>query len=220
MEMQKNVSEERSYESMEDDELVLLAREQGDERAFETLYKKYSYIVGYKAKKYYAPGSDHEDLKQEGNVGLINSIKDYKIEHPTSFKVFCELCIHRQIITAIKAATRQKHLPLNQSISIDKPMYEDESDRSMHDTIENKRQFTPEDIVIDRENVIEILAKLKDRLSPFEAQVFEGQLQRLSYQEIADGLGKHVKSIDNAMQRIRDKVEKILAEINSELEGF
>lgn len=218
MEIPKVVMDEKSYSEMEDNDLIVLAKE-GNPDAFDILYKKYTYLIRFKAKKYFAPGVDRDDLMQEGSIGLYNSIRDYKIEHPTPFRVFCELCIERQIITAVKTATRQKHQPLNKYISFDKPMYEEESDRSLHDTIENKRQFTPEDILIDRENIYEMLTKLKDRLSPFESQVFEGQLQRLSYQEIADNLGRHVKSIDNAMQRIREKVLKVRQEITDEMEG-
>lgn len=218
MEIPKVVMDAKSYSEMEDNDLIVLAKE-GNPDAFDILYKKYTYLIRFKAKKYFAPGVDRDDLMQEGSIGLYNSIRDYKIEHPTPFRVFCELCIERQIITAVKTATRQKHQPLNKYISFDKPMYEEESDRSLHDTIENKRQFTPEDILIDRENIYEMLTKLKDRLSPFESQVFEGQLQRLSYQEIADNLGRHVKSIDNAMQRIREKVLKVRQEITDEMEG-
>ena len=218
MAAQKAEMDEKYYSEMEDNDLIVLAKE-NDVLAFETLYKKYTYLVRFKAKKYFAPGVDRDDLMQEGSIGLYNSIRDYKIEHPTPFRVFCELCIERQIITAVKTATRQKHQPLNKYISFDKPMYEEESDRSLHDTIENKRQFTPEEILIDRENIYEMLTKLKDRLSPFESQVFEGQLQRLSYQEIADNLGRHVKSIDNAMQRIREKVLKVRQEISDQMEG-
>lgn len=215
MSQKEEILEEKNYKEMEDDKLIVLARN-NDPFSIETIFKRYEYLVRLKARKYYAPGVDQDDLEQEGNIGLYNSIRDYKIEHPTPFKVFCELCIQRQIITAVKTATRQKHNPLNQYLSIDKPMYEDESDRTLHDVVENKKQFSPEDIVIDRENIYEILAKLKDRLSPFESEVLEGQLMKMSYQEIADDLGRHVKSIDNAMQRIRDKLDKIVKEMKKE----
>jgi RNA polymerase sporulation-specific sigma factor len=209
------VKDARYFSNEEDLKLIVLAKEQ-DPVSFEILFNKYSYLIRYKAKKYFAPGIDRDDLIQEGSIGLYNSIRDFKMEHPTPFRVFCELCIERQIITAVKTATRQKHQPLNKYVSFDKPVYEEESDRNLHDTIENKRQFTPEEIIIDRENIYELLTKLKDRLSPFESEVFECQMQRLSYQEIADHLGRHVKSIDNAMQRIREKVLKARDEINEE----
>jgi len=202
----------RNYKELTDDELVILARE-NDELAIKELLSRYNFIIKAKARKYYAPGLDNDDLIQEGNIGLLNAVRDYKIEHPTSFKIFCELCIQRQIITAIKTATRQKHMPLNQYLSFDKPMYEEESDRTMHDIIENTKTFGPEELVIGQESIWEILTKLKDRLSPFEAKVLEGQLLKLSYQEIADSLNKHVKSVDNAMQRIRNKLQKITEEM-------
>lgn len=210
--------EERYLSNLEDLKLVQRAKDQ-DQFAFEDLYVKYQYLINYKSKKYFAPGLDKDDLVQEGGIGLINAIRDFKMDHPTPFRVFCELCIERQIITAIKTATRQKHQPLNQYISFDKPVYEEDNDRSMHDTMENVKQFTPEDLIIDKENIYALLAKLKDRLSPLESEVFERQLQRLSYQEIANQLGRHVKSIDNAMQRIREKVIKARSEINDEMEG-
>lgn len=203
---------EAEYKTKTDDELVILARE-NDEMAIKVLLDRFKFIIRMKARKYYAPGIENDDLIQEGNIGLLNAIRDYKLEHPTPFKVFCELCVQRQIITAIKTATRQKHTPLNQYLSFDKPMFDDESDRTMHDVIESKRMCNPEDIFIDQESIWEILTKLKDRLSPFESKVLEGQLLKLSYQEIADGLERHVKSVDNAMQRIRNKLEKILEEM-------
>lgn len=206
---------EKDYKDMSDDELVILAR-QNDEMAIKNLFTRYNFIIKVKAKKYYAPGIDNDDLVQEGNIGLLNAVRDYKLEHPTPFRIFCELCIQRQIITAIKTATRQKHMPLNKYLSFDKPMFEDESDRTMHDIIENKKSYSPEDLVMDQENIWEILTKLKDRLSPFESKVLEGQLMKLSYQEIANSLNKHVKSVDNAMQRIRNKLQKILEEMEEE----
>lgn len=205
--------------NLEDLELVLLAKD-GDEDSIERILRKYKYLIKFKSQKYFAPGLDRDDLYQEGSIGLYNSIRDFKMDAATPFRAFCELCIERQIITAVKTATRQKHQPLNKYVSFDKPVYEwEDADRTMHDTLENQKQFTPEDIVIDRENIYALLTKLKDRLSPFEAEVFERQLLRLSYQEIANQLGRHVKSIDNAMQRVRDKVDKARAEINDELEG-
>lgn len=209
------VKDAKYYSNEEDLKLIVLAKEQ-DNDSFETLFNKYSYLIRYKAKKYFAPGVDRDDLMQEGSIGLYNSIRDFKIDHPTPFRSFCELCIERQIITAVKTATRQKHQPLNKYVSFDKPVYEEDADRSLHDTIENKRQFTPEEMIIDKENIYELLTKLKDRLSPFESEVFEMQLQRLSYQEIADNLNRHVKSIDNAMQRIREKVLRARDEIGED----
>lgn len=219
MSSQEVVMDEKYYSNLEDLGLVEKAKE-GDNDSFERIYNKYKYLINYKAKKYFAPGLDKEDLKQEGSIGLCNSIRDFKMEHPTPFKVFCELCIERQIITAVKTATRHKHQPLNGYISFDKPVYEEDSDRSMHDTLENVKQFTPEDLIIDKEDVYALLAKLKDRLSPFESEVFELQLMRLTYQEIADELNRHVKSVDNAMQRIRKKVLQAKAEIDAEMDDY
>lgn len=204
--------DEVAFKGMSDDELVVLARKRNN-LALKVLYDRYINLIRYHASKYYAPGVGADDLIQEGRLGLYNSVKDYKIEHPSPFKSFADLCVQRQIITAVKAATRQKHSPLNRYVSVDKPVFEDESERNMYDYIENKNQPTPEVILEDKEMVYEILIKLKDRLSPFEADVLEGQLQRMSYQDIADSLGKKVKSIDNAMQRIRVKLTQIMCEI-------
>lgn len=213
---QEVVKDEKYYSNLEDLELVIKAKE-GDNYAFEKILKKYTYLINYKAKKYFAPGLDKDDLKQEGCIGLNNSIRDFKMDHPTPFKVFCELCIERQIITAVKTATRHKHQPLNAYVSFDKPVYEEDSDRSMHDTLENVKQFTPEDLIIDKEDIYNLLTKLKDRFSPFEAEVFERQLLRMTYQEMADDLGRGVKSVDNAMQRIRKKVMQAKEEIDVEI---
>lgn len=208
-------SEEKWYKSLSDDELVELSRF-NDQMAIQVLLTRYSNLIRNITYKYFAPGVDRDDLIQEGNIGLLNAIRDYKFEHPTSFKVFCALCVQRQIITAVKSATRQKHSPLNLYISFDKPATDDENSRSMHETIINKQAPSPEELFVERERVVEILTRLKDKLSPFESKVLDGQLMKLSYQEIANMLDKHVKSVDNAMQRIRNKLEKIMIDIRKE----
>lgn len=207
----------KKYEDLTDSDLVTLARLK-DQDAILRLFERYKKTIIFKANKYYAPGLDRDDLIQEGNIGLYNSINDYNPENlvKASFKVFCEICVERQMITAVKTAKRQKHNPLNSSISVDKPMYEDDSDRTLNEVLEKETDLSPEDLMIDKENILEILTKLKDRLSSFESQVLEGQLMRLSYQEIADMLGRGVKSIDNAMQRIREKLQKIVTEMKNQ----
>lgn len=205
---------EENYKNLSDDELVILARE-GDSFAFDTLLQKYTYIIKIKARKYYAPGVDNADLVQEGNIGLLNSIKDYKLEHPTPFKSFCELCIERQIITAIKTATRQKHLPLNKYTSFDKPVFDEGSEKTLYDVLEFKKVYSPEEIILDQQNVLEILTKIKERFSPFELKVLDKQLMKISYLEMAIELDKHIKSVDNAMQRIRAKLYKIVEEMHN-----
>ena len=128
------------------------------------------------------------------------------------FRAFAELCVTRQIITAIKTATRQKHIPLNSYVSLNKPIYDDESDRTLQDVIAGGKAGNPEDLIIGREDFMSIESKISQTLSPLEWRVLTDYLDGKSYQEIADSLGRHVKSIDNALQRVKRKLERCLAE--------
>ena len=143
----------QDYDSMTDEQVVRLA--QGtDSQALEYLLNKYKNFVRTKARSYFLIGADHEDIVQEGMIGLYKSIRDYKEEKLSSFRAFAELCITRQIITAIKTATRQKHIPLNSYISLNKPIYEEDSDRTLLDVITEEGMSNPEDMLIDREGVL------------------------------------------------------------------
>ena len=198
-------------ESRTDEELALLAQ-QGDEEALEYLLNNYKNFVRSKARSYFLIGADHEDIVQEGMIGLYKAIRDFKPEKLSSFRAFAELCITRQIITAIKTATRQKHIPLNSYVSLNKPIYDEESDRTLLDVITEGRVANPEDMLISQEDVGLIEDRIGQMLSSLEREVLSAYLDGKSYQEIALELDRHVKSIDNALQRVKRKLEKFLDE--------
>lgn len=199
------------FSSMSDEDIVRLCHE-GDPLAEEFLLNKYKNFVRSKARSYFLIGADHEDIVQEGMIGLYKAIRDYKEEKLSSFRAFAELCITRQIITAIKTATRQKHIPLNSYVSLNKPLYDEESDRTLLDIIMEGNISNPEDMIINQENIGSIHQKINEVLSGLEQEVLASYLDGKSYQEIADSLGRHVKSIDNALQRVKRKLEKYLEE--------
>ncbi len=194
-----------------DEDVVQLCHE-GDAEAEEYLLNKYKNFVRSKSRSYFLIGADHEDIVQEGMIGLYKAIRDYRPERLSSFRAFAELCITRQIITAIKTATRQKHIPLNSYISLNKPLYDEESDRTLLDIIMEGSAGNPEDLIINQENLGNIHQKINEVLSPLEQVVLSAYLDGKSYQEIAKTLGRHVKSIDNALQRVKRKLEKYLEE--------
>ena len=202
------------YGSMTDEQIVQLSHE-GDSAAEEFLLNKYKNFVRSKARSYFLIGADHEDIVQEGMIGLYKAIRDFKPEKLSSFRAFAELCITRQIITAIKTATRQKHIPLNSYVSLNKPLYDEESDRTLLDVIMEGRIADPEEMIINRENLGNIHNKISEVLSGLEQEVLRSYLDGKSYQEIAESLGRHVKSIDNALQRVKRKLEKYLEENSS-----
>ena len=205
--------ESESYGEMKDEALVEIARN-GDSFAEEYLMYKYRNFVRAKSRSYFLIGADKEDIIQEGMIGLYKAIRDYNVDKLASFRGFAELCITRQIITAIKAATRQKHIPLNSYISLNKPVYDEESDRTLLDMIEGVKVTNPEDLIISREQVRKIEMKMGEVLSRLEIEVLALYMQGRPYQEIAKILNRHVKSIDNALQRVKRKLERCL-----EIEG-
>ena len=194
------------------DEKIVEMSHGGDSAAEEFLLDKYKNFVRSKARSYFLVGADHEDIVQEGMIGLYKAIRDFRPDKLSSFRAFAELCITRQIITAIKTATRQKHIPLNNYVSLNKPLYDEESDRTLLDVIVEGRMSDPEELIINMENVGNIRTKINEVLSPLEQQVLNAYLDGKSYQEIAEALGRHVKSIDNALQRVKRKLEKTLEE--------
>ena len=202
--------ENERFQSMPDEEVVVLAQ-QGDGQALAYLLNKYKNFVRSKARSYFLIGADHEDIVQEGMIGLYKAIRDFQHARLASFRSFAELCVKRQIITAIKAATRQKHVPLNSYVSLNKPLYDEESDRTLLDVIEG-RVTNPEDLYISQEDLAHIQAQMDDLLSDLERQVLDAFMDGKSYQEIADMLGRHVKSIDNALQRVKRKLVKFMEE--------
>ncbi|MCR4420311.1 MAG: RNA polymerase sporulation sigma factor SigH [Clostridia bacterium] len=197
------------YEMMEDEEIVELAQA-GNDEAQEYLINKYKNFVRAKARSYFLIGADREDIIQEGMIGLYKAIRDFRGEKLSSFRAFAELCITRQIITAIKTATRQKHIPLNSYVSLNKPIYDEDSDRTLMDIISGTRISDPEELIISREEFDDIEEKMGEILSSLEWQVLVSYLEGKSYQEIALSLKRHVKSIDNALQRVKRKLERYL----------
>jgi len=202
-----------SYEEMADEQIVDHAR-LGDRIAEEYLINKYKNFVRAKARSYFLIGADREDIIQEGMIGLYKAIRDFKSDKLASFRAFAELCITRQIITAIKTATRQKHIPLNSYVSLNKPIYDEESDRTLLDVLSGNKVTDPEELVISREEFVDIESKMGEFLSELEREVLNAYLDGKSYQEIAQELNRHVKSIDNALQRVKRKLERYIEKRN------
>lgn len=201
------------YDNMLEEEVVTYANK-GDTDAEEFLINKYKNFVKIKSKSYFLIGGDKDDIYQEGMIGLYKAIRDFKPDKLSSFRAFAELCITRQIITAIKTATRQKHIPLNSYISLNKPIYEEESDRTLIDVLSTINISDPEELIISNEEKTKIEEKMSEILSSLEMEVLKCYLDGKSYQEIACDLDKHAKSIDNALQRVKRKLEKFLKDEN------
>jgi RNA polymerase sporulation-specific sigma factor len=201
--------EEKNYLQLEDEEIIELVHK-GESEALDYLIQKYRNFVRAKARSYFLIGADKEDIVQEGMIGLYKAIRDFKEDKLSSFKAFAELCITRQIITAIKTATRQKHIPLNSYVSLDKPIYDEESDRTLMDVISGAKVMDPEELIINQEEFDNIEVKMSELLSDLERKVLALYLDGQSYQEISEELNRHVKSIDNALQRVKRKLERYL----------
>lgn len=210
--MENNVDETKNFCIFEDklDEEIVIEAKRGNIRAQEYLINKYKNFVKSKAKSYFLIGADKEDIYQEGMIGLYKSIRDFKPDKLSSFKAFAELCVTRQIITAIKTATRQKHIPLNTYISLNKPIYDEESDRTLLDILSVTKVADPEELMISQEELKYIEGEIGEVLSDLEMEVLVSYLDGKSYQEIACDLNRHAKSIDNALQRVKRKLEKSL----------
>jgi RNA polymerase sporulation-specific sigma factor len=188
-------------------ELVMAARH-GDQRASSMLIRKYRSLVRCKARSYFLVGGDRDDVIQEGLIGLFKAIRDYDPSRQSSFRSFAELCVTRQMITAIKTATRQKHTPLNGYISLNRPATaEDDGERLLEDILAAKEVCDPAEIVISAWEGDFIRKGFSESLSPFESRVLSMYVQGRSYQEIAHDLGRHTKSVDNALQRVKRKME-------------
>lgn len=202
----------QGFESMTDEEIVALAQQDGEDAALEYLLNKYKNFVRAKARSYFLIGADHEDIVQEGMIGLYKAIRDYREDRLSSFRAFAELCVTRQIITAIKTATRQKHIPLNSYVSLNRPIFEEDSDRTLLDVITEETPSNPEEMLIDREDLSVIEGRIGSLLSDLEKEVLVRYVEGKSYVEISEEMNRHVKSIDNALQRIKRKLQKYLDE--------
>jgi RNA polymerase sporulation-specific sigma factor len=208
-EVKGNCSVYLELEFKSDEDIVSEAKD-GNTIALEFLINKYKNFVKAKARSYFLIGADREDIIQEGMIGLYKAIRDFKGDKLSSFRAFAELCITRQIITAIKTATRQKHIPLNSYVSLNKPIYDEDSDRTLLDILSGTKITDPEELMINREEYNDIEFKMGEILSDLEWKVLTLYLEGKSYQEIAVDLRRHVKSIDNALQRVKRKLERYL----------
>jgi RNA polymerase sporulation-specific sigma factor len=201
---------ERSGAEPSDEELVALAKA-GDSEATRTVLVRYRRFVRLKANSYFLAGGDGDDLIQEGNIGLYKAIRDYEYGRNTSFRSFAELCVTRQIITAIKTASRQKHVPLNTYLSFShSPSSSDYESRTLADIIPSGRTSDPVQQVISSEEVVSLTDCLVKLLSPLESQVLKYYLEGNSYEAIAEQIGHDTKTVDNALQRVKRKVTQHL----------
>ena len=201
----------RPFEEYADEELVELAK-QGCDAAAEQLIRDYMELVQSKAHLYFMLGADREDIVQEGLIGIYKAIKNYDPTRGASFRTFADLCLNRQMITAIKAAGRKKHSPLNTSLSLDRPLADDESPKTLGETLAAGTDTDPEEMLLMGEMAQLLLSSENSLLSDFERRVLEQLLNGLSYRDIATLLGRSDKSVDNAIQRIRRKLDGFFAE--------
>ncbi|MBQ3862921.1 MAG: RNA polymerase sporulation sigma factor SigH [Schwartzia sp.] len=198
------------FDNLSDEDIVFSIKDNDDKQALDYIINKYKNFVRAKARSYFLIGADREDIIQEGMIGLYKAIRDFRNDKLSSFRAFAELCVTRQIITAIKTATRQKHIPLNSYVSLNKPIYDEDSDRTLLDVLSGVRVSDPEELIISREEFVDIAEKMESILSDLEWKVLMSYLDGHSYQEIAVDLDRHVKSIDNALQRVKRKIEKYM----------
>lgn len=199
------------YETSKDEELILRIRD-GEEKITDYIMEKYKNLVRSKAGSMYILGADREDLIQEGMIGLFKAIRDYDIGRDASFATFADLCVARQMYTAVQAAGRKKHAPLNSYVSLYAGNGSDktEEEKKLLDSLVSRDEQNPEELLIDRENVERIEKAIESELSSFERQVLDLYLTGMKYTEIARVLGKDDKSTDNALQRCRSKIRKAL----------
>ena len=202
----ETVAEFERFSSLTDEEIVTIYQRENNHYATDYIVQRYKNFVRSKARSYFLMGADKEDIIQEGMIGLYKATRDFNQDHEVSFKTFAELCIKRQIISAIKGASRQKHIPLNSYISLNKPAYDD-SERTLIEVLETEKNLDPQEVVINREQYALIKEVMEAVLSPLEWDVLRGYMDAKSYQEMAEEHHRSVKSIDNALQRVKKKME-------------
>jgi RNA polymerase sporulation-specific sigma factor len=203
------------YLNMSDEE-VLSYVHSGCKRGMEHLIEKYKPLVRAKARSYFLVGADREDIVQEGMIGLFKAVRDYKDDKNIPFRVFAEICITRQIITAVKTATRQKHIPLNTYVSLNRKVFDDNSDKSLIELVQEVSVSDPEELFINKEEYSFFENMVIELLSPLEREVLKKYLTGTNYHDIAKQLNKPVKSVDNALQRLKKKIEKSIQELKAE----
>lgn len=205
------LEDKKLQEYEKDKEMVLLAQEKNSE-ALEYILHKYKPLVLAKSRLYFLIGATKEDLIQEGMIGLYKGIIDFDVNKYTNFRAFAELCIQRQMISAVRTATRQKHKPLNSYVSLNKTVGEDETDQSYMDFIGEGDVFNPETVMISQENKYFLELQITKNLSDLEKKVLVLYVRGGSYEEIGKIVGKSGKSIDNALQRLKKKIEKVIVD--------
>lgn len=184
----------------------------GDKSALNFIMEKYRNFVYMKAKPFFMVGAEKDDIIQEGMIGLFKAIKGFDEDKEVTFKVFADLCVRRQIMTAVKASTRQKHMPLNSYLSLNKTVFDDESDREVIEMLDVETVPDPLDTITTHETYQKVEETMNKVLSDFELKVLNEYVNGASYVEIANKLDSHVKAVDNAVQRIKKKVDKHLAD--------
>ena len=203
---------ENEYTQMTDEKLIENIKND-DHVALDCLMKRYNDIVNMKANKFFMIGAEKEDIVQEGMIGLYKAVKSFDTEKQNSFKTFANMCIERQLITAVKNSNRQKHIPLNSSVSLNAAAYDDNEDVDKIDILDIKALDDPSDIIAEREYFESMENKIKEALSKFELQVLHEYEKGKSYADIAAKLNAKVKSVDTAIQRIRKKALKGIEKI-------
>lgn len=201
--------ENKDYDKMKDEDLVEVIKS-GDKVALDTLLNRYKELVNIKVSKYYIVGAEKDDIVQEGLIGLYKAIKSYKNDMKSSFKSFANMCIERQLITAIKSSNRQKHMPLNSYLSLNLSAYDEqgESDTTLIDVLNTNLVEDPLDTITKKEYYKDLEDTIEKTLSDFEKKVLTRYINGESYVQIAERLDTPVKSVDNAIQRIRKKAIK------------
>jgi len=197
------------YEEYSDEELIKKIKE-GDNKAQTYLLNKFQNVVSMKTKKFFLIGGDNDDMFQEGMIGLYKAIKNFDAEKNNSFKTFANICIERQLITAIKASNRQKHIPLNSSFSLNNVAFEEDDETEVIEILDTKYAEDPLETITKKEYFESFERNVRKSLSPFEMDVLMYYIEGVSYQDIAEKLNSQPKSIDNAIQRIRKKAIKVI----------
>ncbi|NLX64409.1 MAG: RNA polymerase sporulation sigma factor SigH [Clostridiaceae bacterium] len=203
------------YQNMSDEEILSYVHS-GCKLGMEHLIERYKPLVRAKARSYFLVGADREDIVQEGMIGLFKAVRDYRYDKKIPFRVFAEMCITRQIITAVKTATRQKHIPLNTYVSLNRKVFDENSDKSLMELVQEISVADPEELFINKEEYSFFESMVIGILSPFEREVLKKYLAGINYHDIAKQLNKPVKSVDNALQRLKKKIEKSIQEIKAE----
>ncbi|MFR8088429.1 MAG: RNA polymerase sporulation sigma factor SigH [Lachnospirales bacterium] len=213
---EQTILDRPEWADLTDEEVIEIVRQGGRDGAdaVDLLLERYKDLVRVKTRPYFLLGADRADLIQEGMIGLYKAIMAYQSDKETAFRSFADLCINRQILTAVKNATRLKHLPLNSYVSLNKTLNDDEEkETTMMDILAAPQEDSPEDTLIGKEEIKLLQKQIDKHCSQFERRVLSLYLQGYDYHQIAKAMGKTPKSIDNALQRIKKKVQQIAAEV-------